>query len=401
MRAGRTLMHYRRRLLVLTMAMALAATGCAGPGASAESARIDVSASAKSSEGSPAAAAACEVVMNADGGLEPLANGFPSEPITISHHLPPSDAFGVWARQFEQAVRDISPVRILIEDREDFGAQASGTWVNLDYMRDQPGAAEGYNVGIATISGTLDLLVTEAAEEYGVTIEDMNWLGLFETTPYVMISRKDAPWGSSMEDFVGYAREHPGETKYLARGPGSGLDQAWATYNDAAGDGGIPVDVAVGGDLAEIAATIGAGEADVSLTIANVAQQFYEDGRVELLMVSGENPAPPPWDDVPTAQDVFGTDALPVDPWAVNRGMFVVNGVPECNYEWLRSLVLAAYDQEGFREQRVAIPGQSVIELKRDDAWTYAYETCQRAATVLVDAGLVHESADPDLLCNR
>lgn len=256
-----------RKRLALALVTVFLLAACAGtpqasePGASASS---PTGSEPPSSSGPTASgdSASCDIVVNADGSLEPLADGFPSQPITISHHQEAGGTLGVYARQLtELGLSELSPVRISVLDRPDFGTY--GTWENVKFIETEPGGDDGYIMGLFTIPGsTTDLLQTAVIDDLDVGLTSTNPVGMFEFQPYVLASRKDAPWGASFEEMIEYAQANPGQLKYISRGPGAAQDIALASYGDAAG--GLELDVIVGGTFAEIGAVIGAGEGDLS-----------------------------------------------------------------------------------------------------------------------------------------
>src|SRR5690606_24630149 len=134
----------------------------------------------------------------------------------------------------ELGLAPLSPVRVNVMDRPDFGTY--GTWENVKFIEEEPGGSDGYFMGLFTIPGsTTDLLQTQVIEDLGVGLQSTNPVGMFEFQPYVLVSRKGAPWGSGFEDLIAYAQENPGEIRYISRGPGAAQDIALEGYGNAAG----------------------------------------------------------------------------------------------------------------------------------------------------------------------
>lgn len=397
-----------RKLLAILASFALVLAACTGEAApDTTEPATDPEPGETETAGTEAPTDECEIVEN-NGRLEPLASGFPSDPITIINIDEAGAPDGIYARQMQQAMTDISPVRINVSDRPDFGTY--GTWEGLQFMRDDPDGSEGYIMAIQTVPGsTVDLLNTEVVRDLDVGVESTNILMATEFVPYAMTSRKDAPWGDSFEEMVAYAQANPGEVRYISRGPGSGLDIAFTAYQLAAAEqagspgdpqAGIPVETIIGGSHAEINAVLGAGEGDIAMTLVDVARQFHDDGRVEVILFSGEAPAPEPFTDVPTGQEVFGTDLLPRDPWGQNRALFTADNVPECHQAWLTRLVELATEDEEFREARLNVPGLTLQNLTRDEMNELAYDACGQIAVMLGPLDMIDPSVDPDEVCS-
>jgi tripartite-type tricarboxylate transporter receptor subunit TctC len=400
-------MSLRRKLLALA-ASAVVVGACQGGGAGASPTATAGGATPGTTAGgspgvSPTGGSACGVTVNADGSLEPLADGFPNQPITIISIDDPGAPDGIYALAFKEAIEgnNIIDQRVVVQDRPDFGTY--GTWEGLEYMNDDAGGADGYIMAIATIPGAVvDLLATDVVEKLGADLERLNIVKSTEFVPYAMTSRKDAPWGTDIAQLITHAQENPNELKYISRGPGSGLDLAFSQYSQIAaeqagmaeGEEGIPVEEIIGGSHAEINAVLGAGEGDIAMTLSDVAKQFYDDGRVEVLTFSGNAPAPDPFD-VPTMKEHFGPDLLPSDPWGQNRSLFAATDVPECHYEWLVALVTQAVATEEFQEQRLSVPGLTLQDLDREEMLELSNTAYELACPILKTADLIDATVEP------
>ena len=351
---------------------------------------------------SPSADTGCGVTVNANGGLDPLSDGFPNQPITIISIDDPGAPDGIYALALKSAIEDnqLTDQRIVVEDRPDFGTY--GTWEGLEYINNDPNGAEGYILAIATVPGAVfDLLATDVVAKLGADLSKLNILKSTEYVPYVMTSRKDAPWGNDVGAMIEYAQANPNTLKYISRGPGSGLDMAFKNYSQVAarvaglaeGEEGIPVEEIVGGSHAEINAVLGAGEGDIAMTLSDVGKQFYDDGRVEVLTFSGNAPAPEPFQ-VPTMKEYFG-DALESDPWGQNRSLFGATDMPECHYEWLVKLVDLAVATPGFQEQRLTVPGLTLQDLDRDEMTELGTTALELSCPILKAADLIDATVTP------
>lgn len=316
----------------------------------------------------------------ADGVLQPLPDGFPSESIKLLVLDEPGSSDGVYARDMQSALRDISPVPIEVVDRGDVGTYP--TWEALQWTLDQPGGEEGYYPAIIVLPGTvLDLLTVPIENDLGMSVADLNIINITEVTPYVVTSRKDAPWGSSFAELVNYAKEHPGEVKYLSRSPGSGGYTALERYMELKG---MTVDTRVGGSHNEIQSALGAGVADIGITQIETALTHWEAGRIEILMMTGDNRAGPPWEDVPSAADL----GMAGEPWAQNRGFAVAEEVPETHRDWLFELFKAGAETEEFQEARKRLPGNTLVMLDHDAGMKMADQLLEISEPIIRRLGI-------------
>ena len=67
-----------------------------------------------------------------DGVLQPLPSGWPNSPITLLNPDEAGSPDGLYTRTAVEAIRKVSPVKIEILDRSDFGTY--GTWEALQWM---------------------------------------------------------------------------------------------------------------------------------------------------------------------------------------------------------------------------------------------------------------------------
>ena len=386
---------HRRRDWGAVAVTAVLLAGCANEGSP--------SATAESGDpGESAGAGECNITVNEDGSIEPLADGFPNQPFTIVSADDPGASDGIYGLGIKEAIDrlGLTDQRVTVVDRPDLGAQY-GTWEALRFIGDQPGGDEGYLLAVGTVPGsTTDLIQTEVMENYGMDVESLNVLITSEFIPYVLVSRPDAPWGSSYEELIQYGLDNPDEPlRYISRGPGAGVDLAFTHYSMIAaqqaglpeGEVAIPIEFIVGGSHQEINATVGAGEGDITNTIMETGVQFAEDGHTVILLFGGNAPAPEAYSDVPTARDVFGED-LPNDPWGQNRFLFAAEGIDECHHEWLVTMMEQVMADEEYQENRLQIPGLALTDVNREDTWEMARVAFDAACQILIQQDLVHET---------
>ena len=303
-------------------------------------------------------------VFAEDGKLQPLKDGFPKPPLSIVVVDEAGSDDGIYARQVADAASKIAPVDIKVLDRPEFGS-TYGAWEALDWIADQRGGDEGYMMAVVTLPGsTIDLLATPVANDLGVTMESLNTVALTESVPYVVVSRAGAPWGDSFKGMLDYAKAHPGEVKYISRGPGAGPDLALNNYADLAG---VTFNTSVGGSHSEINTALGAGAGDIAVTLPGAASPFIQDGKVVLLTCTGNaNPCAANWGkEQPNAASVLGIEN---DPWGSTRGLVAAQNIPESHRLWLEALVKKATESDEFVKARTSIPGVGMAYMDKAQA---------------------------------
>jgi tripartite-type tricarboxylate transporter receptor subunit TctC len=321
-----------------------------------------------------------------DGKLQPLPDGFPNQAISLVVLDEPGSSDGVYARDMQSALRDISPVAIEVIDRGEVGTYP--TWEALGWSADQPDGDQGYFPIVYVLPGSvLDLLTVPIERDLNVTMDALNFVNVTEVTPYVVTSRKDAPWGNSFEKMVEYVVAHPGEVKYLSRSPGSGGYTAMERYSELKS---LQFDKAVGGSHNEIQSAIGAGVADIGITQVETAMTHWEAGKIEILMVTGDQRAGAPWADVPSAADM----GMPGEPWAQNRGFAVNDKVPDLHRQWLFELFKAGAETQAFKDARTRLPGNALVMLDHDEVRAMADKAREIADPVIRKLGIHWEQQE-------
>ncbi len=347
-----------RRSAALAAVVALI-VGCSGTASPAPSSGGASPTAAAPSEAPPSEAPPTEAAWEpefVDGKLQPLPDGFPSEAITFIVVDEAGSDDGIYARNFQATLDGLSPVRVDVVDRPDLGANF-GTWEALKYVSEQPGGNEGYLMVIGSVTGTtLDLVSTPVAKDLGVSIADMNWVAVTEQVPWLMVTRTDAPWGTDLEQFVEYAKAHPGEVRWISRGTGSAVTFSFAHYQKLLG---LDLKEIIGGSIEDVLLAMGAGEGDVAMNVTGSTMAFVDTGRVKVMSCTG-NTNPCPGFDVVNAATVAGIQGK--DPWGSSRGLLVPTGVPDLHRDWLAALLLEANKDATFQEARKQLPGLVITD---------------------------------------
>jgi tripartite-type tricarboxylate transporter receptor subunit TctC len=226
-------------------------------------------------------------------------------------------------------------------------------------------------------------MIEPITAELGLDIEDLNVVVSTERIPYVMIQKKDAPWGPTFEGLVAYARENPGQLKYISNGVGSGNDVAteWVIAET-----GIEVVKIPASDNNAQAAAIGAGVGDFGLAQANVALQHFQAGRVDVVMVTA-NSVPAPWDTDPNVVTLEQA-GLPNAPFGNVLAFVVPKGAPAENVDWLYKLIAAGAETDHHRQRAQTVPGTTFNVIGPADGNALKHEIFDFMEPVVRQVGL-------------
>lgn len=309
-----------------------------------------------------------------DGVLQPLPDGFPDKPITLVNNDDPGTTDGVYARQIQHILEQTSPVGVKVLDRP---SPSFGTWEALQWDDQQSGGKDGYLPIVVSVPGAaLDLLsVPEIKSQLHMDLSNLNMVISTEKTPYVVIQRKNAPWGTGYKQMVAYAKAHPGTVRYISRDIGSSIDVTMTWLID---QGGYTVKKIPGGSQQEMAIAVGAGEGDFALLAPDTALVHWQKHRVDVTLVSGDT-AIEPWKDVPTASDL----GYPNAPFGAIRGFAVPKDVPELHRQWLYELFKNAAKDPYYKQRTTQVPGLSLISLDHDQSMQVAEQVNKYAEPVV------------------
>ena len=321
-----------------------------------------------------------------DGVLQPLADGFPDRPITLVVVDDPGSRDALYAADMAAAVADMSPVEIVVSHEPH---PQGGTLPTMSELMERDGAMEGYYPEVTTLVGTpTDFHIEPIEDDWGISLDDVQFLIATEELPYVLMQRADAPWGETFDDFVEYGRENPGELRYISGGVGSGHDIAVSWLLDGLG---IEVDKVPAQDHPAAAAAVGAGEGDFTMTRASLSHQNEEAGRAKVVFVTS-NGVPEPWseeDGVKSRADYeeYGLDDIA---WGIILGYMVPADVPDEHDRWLFELFKAGFETEGWPDRAEANPGLNLYDepLTPDEAQQLAEDVYEFSEPITRDLGI-------------
>ena len=329
----------------------------------------------------PAAAGSFEPEF-VDGKLQPLPDGFPEGPITIVSTDDPGSRDGLYARTLDEALRDISPVDIIVSDEP---RAQGGTVDAMVEVRDREGGKEGYSVIVSSILGTsTDFHSVNYEQELGVTLEDLDFFIATEEYPYVLAQRADAPWGDDFASFVEYGRANPGQLRYISGGVGSGVD---LTMEWLLSELGIEVKKVPAADREAAMAAVGGGEGDFTLSQPELAMAAEEAGRVKVTFVTTDE-APDEWAGrVATAAD-YGEYGVEPATWGTVQGLLLPAVVDDTHVAWLYALFDAATKTETYQKRAETQAGITLRPWTGEDANALAQTLFEFSEPVVRKAGL-------------
>ncbi len=297
-----------------------------------------------------------------DGKLQPLADGFPSEDITLIVADSASSAEGILMQNLVEIAGKYSPVDIKAEAREDF--EAFGSWETLKYAADTEGGTDGYiNIIFGTPGGLVDLHAAPVKKDVGVGLDDLSEIITLEDRPYAVIQCSTVSWEPTWQALIDHIKANPGKLRYMGGGPGAGTDMTFAYYIHTLGIGNLydkaSVDHIDVGNTSDRALATAACEGDVTTTTMDLALTHTQSGKVKVLLV-GQDKRIEQFPDVPTAAEV----GIPDDPMSSTKQIIVPKAVSPEHVQWLYALWNAVASDKDYQAKRLQVQVGTEIDIR-------------------------------------
>ena len=221
---------------------------------------------------------------------------------------------------------------------------ASGA-IGLEQVRNSN--PDGYTIAYMPVESTM----LKALGFTDLSTDDFRFIGRAMTIPAAVTVRADAPW-DTFEDFVNYAKEHPGEIQVGNSGTGSIWHIAAASIEKECGVQftHVPFD----GAAPAVAALLGGNIQAVTVSPSEVKNNV-DSGDFKVLCVLGESHSSVV-PDVPTAQEL-GID-ITIQGWG---GFAVPKDTPQAVIDILE------------KASETAINSDSVKKTRADRGYEHAY----------------------------
>jgi len=278
---------------------------------------------------------------------------FPEKPINLIVPYSAGGANDVGARLMAPYLQKELEVAIVVTNKPGGGGQV-GAQLLLSKK------ADGYTLLMASFPATItSILMTNAPYK----LDDFDYIGGQQEDPRALITRPDTPF-DTLEEFIAYAKEHPGEITVSNAGTGS---SSWfsALALEILADIKI-VKVPFGGSAKALAALLGRHVDAQAPTLKYIYSPFKEGKVIGLGIMAEERH--PDFPDVPTftekGYDIFIASV---------RGILAPKGLPEEVKETLRNAFVAAFNNPEFQQK--AKDANLLLKLREGEKFEkYAHE---------------------------
>lgn len=277
-----------------------------------------------------------------DGVLQPLPDGFPSEPITLWNAFEPGSGDDVFNQLVSRIGAKYAPVPITT------ATQTIGPTLHyglVEFLKDRPGADQGYHIypiswfGVTTRLFTSEALQDRPLQELRESLQPINEMRF---APYSFLAEKDGPF-ETIQDVEEYARENPGDLVIASSQPGGGISTS--TYVWAAQAGGIDFTyLPTEGPTQAQQVLLGGGA-----QMATSRTEPELDERFNFLMVTGDSRVAA-FPDVPAAGEL-GYNI----PSGSSLGYGTLTDVPREHVDWLWEWLRMVSEDPDFQEQYAGV----------------------------------------------
>ena len=318
-----------------------------------------------------------------DGVLQPLPDGFPSEPLVIVNLDDAGSRDGTYARAIAAALAPFVPVDVSVSNAH----SAKGTFPGIVDSLEQPGGSEGRRLVVLSIPGAVsDFHVEPLETQLGRGLDDFVMVRTTETQPFVFAQRSDAPWGDSFSEFITWAETHEGQVRYATSTVGSGLDIAMEWLLRELGLSVVKIPT---GSAAAAVATVAAGEADITMSNVDLSKPAIELGLLEVIWVSTSS-VPDEWSRPGVASIADGLEYGFADQprWGSVMSLGVAGEVPESHIAWLDAALGAAAGSEAYADHLDGIYGAELYSLTSVESDALARSTYDAIEPLIQQLGL-------------
>ncbi len=293
-------------------------------------------------------------------GVTALAQEYPARPIRLIVPIGAGGGTDILARHVAQKLGERLRQAAIVENRP-----GAGSLIGTEYVA--KAAPDGYTL---LVGGIFNMVMNRALLKNlpYEPLRDFVPLGYISAYPFVLVARADLP-GSSLQEFVQYAKERPGKLTYGSAGLGT-LQHVWGTilFKSLGLD---MVHVPFKGAPAAHQEML-AGRLDVMLDNLSAAKHHVQAGRLKALAVSSASRSPQ-LDGVPTINET-GLLSFEGESWFA---LFAPAGTPGPVLATLRS-ALAAINRDAEFAGRVERDGGRVLAIPPERHIEFLHEEIER-----------------------
>ena len=266
------------------------------------------------------------------------AQDFPNRPMTMVVPFAAGGAVDVLARTLAARAAEILGQQIVIENVTGAGGMTGAS-------RIAKAAPDGYQFVLGSVGTHAQNQWLYKQPAYNA-VKDFVPVILVGSTPLVLVTRPDFP-ANNLQEFIAYAKAHPGELKFGSAGVGSAIHLGCVLFNAAIGAQATHIPYRGGGPAMQ---DLIASRIDYNCQIITSASPQVRDKQVKAPALLGTKRAPL-LPDLATAQEQ-GLAGFDAGSWNI---VFLPKGTPEPIVRKLNAALSEAMDSPETTKRLLAI----------------------------------------------
>jgi len=284
------------------------------------------------------------------------AQDFPNRPMTMVVPFAAGGAVDVLGRTLAARAAEILGQQIVIENVAGAGGMTGAS-------RIAKAAPDGYQFVLGSVGTHAQNQWLYKQPAYNA-VKDFEPVILVGSTPLVLVTRPDFP-ASNLQEFIAYAKAHPGELKFGSAGVGSAIHLGCVLFNGATGIQAIHIPYRGGGPAMQ---DLVAGRIDYNCQIITSASPQVRHKQVKAPALLGAVRAPL-LPDLATAQEQ-GLGAFDAGSWNI---VFLPKGTPEPIVRKLNAALSEAMDSPETTRRLLAIGIDIPAQDRRSPAYAASF----------------------------
>lgn len=254
-------------------------------------------------------------------------DSYPTRAIKIIVPYAPGGQGDITARLISDNLAPVIGQPVTVENL----AGANGV-IGIDALAKSP--ADGYTIGVVVASHALSPALNPS-----LPYDPVNDFVPITTTALTQIVMVATPTlaAKNVQEFIAYAKEHPGELAYKSAGPGSNSHLFGAWFADAAGIDMIHVPYKGSGDSMP---DLMSGVVALGFDTLPAVNGHIQSGQLKMLAAGGPGRSPQ-YPDIPTVAEQ-GIDGFAANSWGM---VLAPKGTPQEIVDWLNKEIVAVLNK--------------------------------------------------------
>ena len=204
-----------------------------------------------------------------------FAQGYPNKPVKFVVPFPPGGNLDFVARALQPKMQEVLGQPVLIENK----GGAAGM-IGLEYASKQPG--DGYTIVLGN-TGTVAINISVYPKVPYDPVKDFVAIGITTTNALMATIAGNVP-ANSLQEFVAYAKAHPGKLNFGISGAGSGPHFGAEMFKRAAG---LDIPVVFYKGSGPVLQDLLGGQVQITMDAPSVTMAQVKAGKLKAIAVTG------------------------------------------------------------------------------------------------------------------